>query len=143
MIWIKPPYEVDKVSIINVMELVEKQARYIRQAGSEHYAIVDFVIEPCQGHIGFKNEALIQDDLKGNTEWEQQFPILICCIYDALKEFIHYQYHERNLAIGNFTFKLMSLEIRPGDSRVMDFKIATYIALREIFEKYEAKSSTT
>ncbi|KZE48836.1 hypothetical protein AV540_16375 [Brevibacillus parabrevis] len=143
MIWITPPYEVDKVSINTVTERVEKQARYIRQSGSEHYAIVDFVIEPCQGHIGFKNEALIQDDLKGNKEWEQLFPILICCIYDALKDFIQYQYHERNLAIGNFKFKLISLKIQPGDSRVMDFKIATYIGLREIFENNVAKSSTT
>ncbi|MGG4445624.1 hypothetical protein HP398_08810 [Brevibacillus sp. HB1.4B] len=143
MIWINPPYEVEEVSIITVTEWVEKQARYIRQAGPDHYAIVDFVIEPCQGLIGFKNEALIQDDLKGNTEWERLFPILICCIYDALKEYIQYQYHERNLAIGNFMFKLISLEIRPGSTRLTDFKIATLIGLKEVFENNEAKRSTT
>lgn len=122
MIWINPPYEDDKVSMITVTECIEKQARYIRQGGSEHYAVVDFVIEPCQGHIGFKNEALIQDDLKGNKEW---------------------QYHKRNLAIGNFKFKLKSITIHHGDSKVMDFKIATYIGLREIFKNVEAKSSST
>lgn len=138
MIWIDPPYEVDKVSIISVEEQVEKQARYIRQgAGAEHYAIINFVIEPCQGHIGFKNEALIQDDLRGNKELEQLFPVLICYIYDALKKFILYQYNERNLAIGNFMFKLMSLKIHPGDSKLMDFGIATHIGLREIFQNKE------
>lgn len=138
MIWIDPPYDVDKVSIISVAERVEKQARYIKQSGAEHFAIIDFVIEPCQGHIGFKNEALIQDDLRGNKEWEQPFPILICYIYDGLKHFIQYQYNERNLAIGNFMFKILSLKIQPGDSRLMDFKIATHIGLREIFQKIKA-----
>lgn len=138
MIWIDPPYEVDKVSIISVAERVEKQARYVRQSGAEHFAIINFVIEPCQGHIGFKNEALIQGDLRENKEWEQQFPILICYIYDALKRFLQYQYNERNLAFGNFMFKLMSLEILPGDSKLMDFGIATHIGLREIFQDKEA-----
>ncbi|WP_088835303.1 hypothetical protein [Paenibacillus tyrfis] len=137
-IWIDPPYEVDKVSIISVAERVEKQARYIRQSGAEHFAIIDFVIEPCQGLIGFKNEALIQDDLRGNKKWEQLFPMLICCIYDGLNHFIQYQYNERNLAIGNFIFKIMSLKIQSGDSKLMDFKIATHIGLREIFQNKEA-----
>lgn len=138
MIWIHPPYEVDKVSIISVAERVEKQARYVRQSGAEHFAIINFVIEPCQGHIGFKNEALIQEDLRENKEWEQRFPILICHIYDALKRFLQYQYNERNLAIGNFMFKLMGLIIHPRDSKSMDFGIATHIGLREIFQDKEA-----
>jgi len=104
MIWINPPYERDQVSVISIAERVEKQARFIRQSGSEHFAIINFVIEPYQGHIGFKNEALIQDDLKANKEWEQLFPILICSIYDGLKKFIQYQNNEKNLAIGNFMF---------------------------------------
>jgi hypothetical protein len=133
MIWITTPYEEDKVSIVSVTERIQKEARYIRQCGSEHYAIINFVMEPCQGHICFDNEALIQEDLRGNKEWGRLFPIIICNIYDALKDFIKYQYTERNVAIGHFKFKLVSLEIRPGDSRLMDFKIATHIGLREIF----------
>ncbi|KQO18463.1 hypothetical protein [Paenibacillus sp. Leaf72] len=138
MIWIHPPYDVEKVSIISVVERIEKQTRYIRQAGSEHFAIIDFVIEPCQGHIGFINEALIQDDLRGNKEWEQMFPMIICYIFDAVKSFIQFQYNERKLAIGHFKFKLMSLRIHPGDSKLMDFAIATHIGLREIFKNEDA-----
>lgn len=134
--WIDPPYEKDKVSIISVVERVEKQARCIQQSGPPgRFAIIDFVIEPYQGHIVFENEALIQDDLRGNKEWEQAFPEVICCIYDALNKFIQFQYNERNLAIGNFKFKLMRLEIRPIDSKLMDFAFATAIGLNEIFQK--------
>ncbi|MFF2483797.1 hypothetical protein [Paenibacillus sp. NPDC058071] len=134
MLWIDPPYEKDKVSIVSITAKVEKQARFIRQSGSEHYALIEFVIEPCQGHIGFNNEAIIQEDLRGNKEWEQRFPLLICRIYDSLKQFIHNQYDEKNQAVGNFIFTLTSLDINPFDSRIMDYGIATHIGLREIFE---------
>lgn len=133
MIWIKQPYEVDKVSIMSIAEPVEKQASYIRQGGSEHFARIHFVLEPCQGLIGFTNEALLQDDLRGNREWEQHFPILVCCIYDGIRKFVQYQYEERNLAIGNFMFILKDLQILPGDSRFMDFGIATLMGLSEVF----------
>ncbi|WP_379358271.1 MULTISPECIES: hypothetical protein [unclassified Paenibacillus] len=139
MIWIQPPYEWDKVSIISVEKRVEKQARYVRQNGSEHFAIIDFIIEPYEGSsICFENEALIQDDLKGNKEWERLFPILVINIYEGLNMFIENQYNEKNRAIGNFKFKLVSLAIHPLDSKFMDFKIATYIGLRDIFDPIES-----
>ncbi|WP_179090286.1 hypothetical protein MHI37_02725 [Paenibacillus sp. FSL H8-0548] len=37
---------------------------------SEHFAIISFVVEPCEGHIGFQNEAVIQADLRGNKNLE-------------------------------------------------------------------------
>ncbi|MFX3631361.1 MAG: hypothetical protein ACE3L7_19440 [Candidatus Pristimantibacillus sp.] len=140
MIWIHPPYEVAKVSIHSVVEHVEKQARYIRQAGAEHFAFIEFAIEPCHGHIGFKNEALIQEDLRGNKEWEQTFPMIVCHIYDALKKFIQFQYDEKNQAIGNFNFILKNIVIHPSDSRLMDFSIATHIGLTEIFQNKGSES---
>ncbi|MCG7406522.1 hypothetical protein MH117_03765 [Paenibacillus sp. ACRRX] len=133
-IWIFPPYEKDKVSIISVVERVEQRARYIRQSGPPgRFAIIDFVIEPYEGGIVFENEARLQDDLRGDIEWELAFPMVICSIYDGLKMFIQYKYNDSDLAIGNFKFKLKSLEIHKYDSKLTDFAIATTIGLNEIF----------
>lgn len=133
-LWIFPPYEKDEVSIISVLEPVEKQARYIRQSGPPgRFAIIDFVIEPYEGGIVFENEARLQDNLRGNIEWELAYPMVICSVYDGLKKFIDYRYNDSNLAIGNFKFKLKSLEIHKIDSKLTDFAIATSMGLNEIF----------
>lgn len=133
-LWIFPPYELEKVSIISVAECVDKQARYIRQSGPPgRFAIIDFEIEPYEGGIVFENEARLQDDLRDNIEWELAFPMVICSVYDGVRKFIHYRYDDSNLAIGNFKFKLKRLDIHQYDSKLTDFAIATAIGLNEIF----------
>lgn len=133
-LWIFPPYEKDKASIISVAEPVEKEARYIRQSGPPgRFAFLDFVIEPYDGGIVFENEARLQDDLRDNMDWELAFPMVICSVYDGVRKFIEYRYNDRNLAIGNFKFKLKRLIIHQYDSKLTDFAIATAIGLNEIF----------
>lgn len=130
-----PPYEKEKVSIISVLERIDKKARFVRQSGPPgRFASIDIVIEPYEGSIIFENEARIQEDLKGDNEWELGFPMIVCAIFDALKSYIQNSYDEHNLAIGNFKFKLINIDIHKYDSKLMDYKIATLMGLKDVFK---------
>lgn len=109
--------------------------RYVRQSGSEHFAIIQYSIEPASGEtaILFKNEAVISASYRESTHWQRMFQLYVYFTAEGICDSADYRFKEDGIAIGGIQITLLQLEFHESDSRYMDYKIAGSMLLKNCF----------
>ncbi|GEM_PF-4270153 len=111
--------------------------RYIKQGGSEHYAVIQFQIKQRIGSSGlfFRNLALPEDRIKGNRHAERMFRVFVLMVYEGIQAFVDTQYKENGIAFGGIEICLFQLNLHEADSRLMDFKIVGHMILADYLKR--------
>lgn len=138
--WIPLQTSYDSAAVtltLNEEQEMNDWVRYIKQSGSEHFAVIQYSVKPAAGEsaILFKNEAVLSEQYRESTHWQRMFRLYVYFVAEGIRSFADFRFEEDKTAIGGIQITLLNLEFHEADSRSMDYKIAGSMLMRNCFPK--------
>lgn len=133
---IYPPSNLEYFKGITVRHKINKIGKYIRQSSSrDSFAWIDFDITPINNRniiefTNYNNVEVIAHHKFRSSEDIKQFNK---AIYNVIIEFVQNHFEQNNETVSNLSIAVNKILVNFYDSSPMNYRIATYLALRDIF----------